>query len=293
VKQQRALQVRRDAATLSSELVQRADALFTAGRGTKADTYSARVNLGNDRIAVQNQAIVLARAQADLAFVLGLSSDGLEVVPPTTVTGNAAPSVQEPPPLPDLLTYARRARPLLAARRLAGEAADLDVSRAQGAWWPVVGLQGNYQRQSPDLTGSFGLFGDLAHQYTATAQVTLAWNLFAGGETRAGVDRAAVQARRAWTLAEQGEQTVFSELSVAREQVVALAGSVATAQEIQDAAEKALRFARERLEAGVGSQLEVRDAVLKLEDARLTWINTVVDLVVARADLNRATGGSL
>ena len=52
-------------------------------------------------------------------------------------------------------------------------------------------------------------------------------------------------------------------------------------------------IARERLDAGVASQLEVRDATLKLSEARLQWVSTVVDLVVARADLNRAVGGSL
>ena len=82
-------------------------------------------------------------------------------------------------------------------------------------------------------------------------------------------------------------------MTVARERVATIAGQVATVRQILDASEQALRATRERLEAGVGSQLEVRDATLKLEQARLSWVNTVIDLVVARADLNRAVGGSL
>ncbi|WP_242345363.1 TolC family protein [Anaeromyxobacter terrae] len=294
VKQQRALEVRRETAALSEELVQRADALFSAGRGTKADTYSARVNLGNDRIAVRSQAAVLESARAELAVVLGLSSAvGLEVVPPGTVTGPLLPAQQELPPLPTLLTEARKRRPVLAARKLSGEAGDLEIARARGAYWPVVGLQASYQKASPDLGGQFGLFGNPSKQYVAATQVTLAWNLFAGGSTRAGVERAEVEARRAWVLLEQEEQTVAAEVTVAREQAAALADTAATVQENVKAAEAALRFARERLEAGVGSQLEVRDATVKLSDARLAWVSTVVDLVVARADLNRAVGGGM
>ncbi len=294
VKQQRALEVLRETAALSAELVKRADALFAAGRGTKADTYSARVNHGNDVIAARSQTAALVRARADLASVLGLTSDaGLEAVPPGTVAGPGNPPAQELPPLPTLLASARKSRPLLSARKLSGEAADRDISRAQGAYWPVIGLQASYAKQTFDLTGSSGLFSDPSNQYVATIQATVAWNLFAGGETRAGVERAQAQARRAQALLEQGEQTVSAEVTFARAQVEALSDSVATAQENLDAAEKGLRFARERLDAGVGSQLEVRDATLKLSQAKVTAFNTVVDLVVARADLNRAVGGSL
>ncbi len=294
VKQQRALEVLRETEAQSEELVKRADALFSAGRGTRADTYAARVNLGNDRIAARSQTAVLARARADLAVVLGLTSDsGIEVVPPAPVAGSAQAPAQEIPALQALQATARKNRPLLSAEKLAVNAADLDISRAQGAWWPVVGLQASYQKQAFDLTGSTGLFSDPSKQYVATVAGTLTWNLYAGGETRAGVRRAEVQARRSQALLDQGEQAVAAEVASAREQVVALAGSVATAQTNVDAAEKNLRFTRDRLEAGAGSQLEVRDATLKVTQARLTLVNTVSDLVVARADLNRAVGGGL
>jgi outer membrane protein len=294
VKQQRALEVRRETAALSEELVKRADALFSAGRGTKADTFSARVNLGNDRIAVRNQAAVLERARADLAVVLGLTSDvGLEVVPPGTVTQPDVSAQAEILPLPALLAEARKRRPVLAARKLVGEASDKEIARARGAYWPVLGLLASYDKGSSELGGRFGLFGALSAQYVATAQLTLAWNLFEGGATRAGVQRAEVEARRAWALLEQDEQAVSAEVTVAREQLAALVDTTRTVQENLAAADAGLRLARERLDAGVASQLEVRDATLKLAEARLQWVSTIVDLVVARADLNRAVGGSL
>jgi outer membrane protein TolC len=294
VKQQRALEVRQQTAALSRELVQRADALFTAGRGTKADTFAARVNLGNDEIAVNAQEAILARARADLATILGLASaEGLEIVPPEATAPGRPQDVRHPPPLADLLAHARKGRPLVAARKLEGEAAYDEVARARGAYWPVLGLQGSYQKQATELTGSTGIFGSPGNQYVAVGQVTIAWNLFAGGETRAAVQRAGALAQRAQALLEQGEQATAAEVMVAREQVVALADSFATVQQIQEASDQSLRFSREQLEAGVGSQLQVRDAALKVTQARLTWVDTVVDLVVARADLNRAVGGSL
>jgi len=294
VRQQRSLEVRRETADLSAELVKRADALFGAGRGTRADTYNARVNLGNDQLAVRAQSAALVQARSDLAVVLGLPSQaGLEVRVPEVVAGSGPPPAQTLPVLSTLLARAREARPLLASVRLSGRAADEEIARARAAYWPVLGVQLSYQRQAQRASGSFGLFGNPAHQYTTSAQVTLGWNVFSGGATRAGVQRAEVQARRAQAVVEQAEETVAAEVTNAHEQVASLSDSIATLQQVLDSAEKGLRAARERLEAGAGSQLEVRDATLKLSEARLTWVSTVIDLVVARADLNRAVGGGL
>src|SRR3990172_297011 len=116
VKQQRALEGLRETAAVSAELVKRADALFAAARGTKLDTYTARVNHGNDVIAVRSQTAVLARARADLASVLGLTSEeGLEVAPPAPVAAPGKSPAKELPPLPALLASARKGRPLISS----------------------------------------------------------------------------------------------------------------------------------------------------------------------------------
>jgi outer membrane protein TolC len=91
----------------------------------------------------------------------------------------------------------------------------------------------------------------------------------------------------------QAEQLVSSEVARGRAQVVALARSARLAQDALGAAEEGLKLARERLDAGAASQLEVRDAALKLAEAKLALVSAVVDHAVARADLNRALGGTL
>ena len=291
VKQRHALEVRRGTAELSAELVKRADALFTAGRGSKADTYSARANLENDRIAVQSQEAALEVARAALAATIGLGSDiGLDVVPPFAVTGPELPPLEQPPPLADLLAQARKHRPLIASLRLAGEAAQTDVRAAQGAYWPIVGLRGSLIRTATGFSGANGVFAAPGDLYTAVGQVTLAWNLFAGGTTAAAISLARAADDRAQASLAQGEEAVASEVEVARAQVVTLARSASSLRPLLEASENALRFARELLDVGRSNQLEVRDASLKLEQARLVWVNTAVDLVVARADLARAVG---
>jgi outer membrane protein TolC len=291
VKQRHALDVRKETADLSNELVSRADALFTGGRGSKADTYSARANLENDRIAIQAQEAVLQSALADLAVAIGLDSDvGLDVVPPFPASGPELPSQDEPPPLTALLAQARKDRPLVGSLRLAGQAAQDDIVTAQGAYWPVIGLSASLSRTQTIVPGTSGI--SPTQYYALVGQVTLTWNLLAGGYNAAGVSIARAAASRADASLAAGEQAVASEVEVARAQVTTLMRSAASVRPLMEASENALKFARELLDLGRSSQLEVRDAALKVEQARLVWVSTAADLIVARANLTRAVGGS-
>ena len=294
VKQERILRVREEAAARSEVLVKRADALYSAGRGSKADTFAARVNLANDRIAVQAQRDALLRARADLAVALGRDADpDLQVVAPAGIAGPGLPAFEEPAPLPELVDRARKARPLVAARQSVVSAADLQVSQARGGFWPLLGIQGSYQRSGPYFAGSYGVLGPLSREYVAAGQVTVAWSLFQGRETLAAEQKAEVQARRARVEAEQALQLVSAEVARARSAVLTLSRSAALAQDSLASAQQGLQLARERLDAGVASQLEVRDATQKLAEAQLALVSALVDHAVARADLNRAVGGTL
>jgi len=52
-----------------------------------------------------------------------------------------------------------------------------------------------------------------------------------------------------------------------------------------------LRLARTRQQVGVGTQLEVRDAELKLTQAQLSVVGSLVDGREAESALRRAQGG--
>ena len=58
-------------------------------------------------------------------------------------------------------------------------------------------------------------------------------------------------------------------------------------------AEQGLALARERLDAGLSTQLELRDASLKLTQAELALVEARIDHAVAIADLARAAGGPI
>jgi len=293
MKSQESLRVLEETVARSQEIVRRAEALFEAGRGGRLDVLTARGNLGNDLISVESARAHLAQAQADLAVIMGRDAgEALEIVPPAGVVGTSL-AAEEPPAGAALLDRARRGRPLLAAQAENVRAAEVGESIARGEWFPVVAAQATYSRQGPTFTGSDGVYGDPSRQYVANAQLVVSWNLFNGRQTLADQQRAAITTRRARTQAEQAEQQVSNEIARARANILALRRAAVIAAENLTAAEQGVALARERLDAGAASQLEVRDASLKLTQAKLTLVNARIDHVVARADLNRAVGGVL
>ncbi|HEU4383119.1 MAG TPA: TolC family protein [Anaeromyxobacteraceae bacterium] len=291
VRAERNLEVLEEAVGRSEEVRRRAEALYQAGRLPKSDAIAASVNLGNDRILVEVQRGRVTRARVDLCLALGRDADpGLSVVPPAALLGPGGPSSEEPPTPEALLQAARRSRPLLRAQRNLIDAAESDLRAAHGGYWPALSLVLGYDRTSPYFAG---VYGNLSRQYTASGFITLTWNFFDGLRTTGGVDRATAMADRARAGSDQAEQQVSGELAAARDQVVLLGRTVRLSTENLAVAEQGLQLARDRLDKGAATQLEVRDAQLKLTQARLALIAARIDEAIAHADLNRATGAAL
>jgi len=291
VRAERTLAVLEKTTARSGDLVARADALFTAGRAAKSETLQARVNLANDRIAAEVQRIRVAQARSALAQALG-RGDGAELgaVPPAALDA-AAPAAPEPPPLEALLATARARRPILATQAALVAAADAAAGGARAGWLPSLSAQASYSKQGSELASYEGVFGDPSRNYIATAQLVLSWNLFEGGRTAATVRRAEASADRARASRSRAEALVAKELSDARAAVIGLAREVTLATDALAVAGQGLALSRERLDAGLANQLEVRDASLKLTQAELSLVQARIDHAVARADLARAAGG--
>ena len=88
-----------------------------------------------------------------------------------------------------------------------------------------------------------------------------------------------------------GRRSVASDVEKAVAQLAAARAQARVAQQAEQTAKEGLRLARTRQEVGVGTQLEVRDAELKLTQAQLNVVGSLVDGREAEAALRRAQGG--
>ncbi|HET8725834.1 MAG TPA: TolC family protein [Anaeromyxobacteraceae bacterium] len=291
VRAERSLKVLQEAVQRSEELVRRTDALYEAGRAPRSDTYAARVTLGNDRISAEQQLSRVSDARVALAVALGRKADpDLGVIPPAALDSTA---FQEPPSQDALVDLAKRKRPLLAADTQRVRAAQEDVTVAQAGYWPSISASANYNRQGPYLAGPQGVYGDPTGQFVATFGIAVNWNLFEGRATSAAVQRANLTEEKVRLQSEGNLLQVTSEIARSSAGYRTLSASATLAEENLKSARESLRLAQTRFDAGVATQVEIRDALLALTRAELSLLTARIDAIIARADLNRAVGGAL
>jgi len=180
-------------------------------------------------------------------------------------------------------------RPSLKAFALAAESQRKSVAAAQGDYWPEISVGASYGRNNTDLA----TFDDpnLGLNSQLSASVSLKWNLFAGLATKASVDKARVGVLLAINDLENGRRGVASDVERAVAQLGVARQQARIAAQAQQTSSENLRLARTRQQVGVGNQLEVRDAELKLTQSELARANALVDGHEAESALRRAMGG--
>lgn len=284
---QRALDVFLDTVKRSQDQLERAKALYEAGRGSKSDAIQAQVNLGNDQIVAVKQRATIASAQSDLAVWIAFpGSDELVAQDPGTINGAAAPT----PPTADIADIeqtARERRPLLKALSDQIRAAQAATRVINGAFWPRIFGQATYLRTGTSLDP---VFTDLRLQNQWTVAVGLRWELFTGFSTVAASAQSGYSEVTARLNFEDAQRQIQGDLrrNLRNVEVQIEAAKIAVAN--RDAAADGLVLAQERFNAGLANTLEVRDAQLKLTQAALSLLQTRIDLEVAREALARTMG---
>ena len=282
---QRQLNVLADAAARSRDQADFTQRLFEGGRSTQADVYAARANRDNDEIQRLGEERAVELARADLALAIGIDpSEPLAVAEPANLMAEPG----QPPALREAVGRALDTRPSLKAFALSAESNRKTAAAARGDYWPSVGLFAQLNRG----TQSFATFHDRPDLNSqASAGVNISWNIFGGFATDANARKADVQTLIAENDLASARRNVASDVDKAVAQLVTARAQARVAQQSELTAKEGLRLARTRQEVGVGTQLEVRDAELKLTQAQLSVVGSLVDGREAEAALRRAQGG--
>ncbi|MFL5312532.1 MAG: TolC family protein [Myxococcales bacterium] len=285
VRQQRQLSVLGEAAKRSRDQAEFVQRLFEGGRATQADVYAARTNRDSDEINRLGQEARVELARQDLAVSIAADpAEPLAIVEPAAMQQDPA----APPPPTEAVQAALAKRPSLKAFALTAESQRKAAAAAKGDYWPTLSLSASYGRQTrsaSDFTRS------LDEASTLRGSIDLTWNLFNGFATKATVEKAQINTLLAENDLENGRRGVASDVERAVAQLAVARQQVRISVQTLQTASENLRLARTRQQVGVGTQLEVRDAELKLTQAQLARDNALVDGHEAESALRRATGG--
>jgi outer membrane protein TolC len=286
----------------TAETVEETDLLVAQGVVPKLNRLQAEVQLAN----LQTQ-LIQARAAAEAARDALLLTLGLPVDQPIALRGElAAPT--EPyrtVGLVDAVGVALDERPDLAQARLAIRLQEVQRNITRAAYFPSVsafadfGFNGNVpsNRQVVTQTGPFeyetsdrGFFSDAYWDPSLSVGVRLNWTLFDGFQRRYQMQQRRIAIEQAEVRLAQAEQAAQLEVAQALRAVESARQRLAAQEQTVATAETAYQFAFERMANGVGTQLDVRQASDNLDQSRLLYLQAVYDLLVARSNLERATG---
>ncbi len=278
---QRTLDVLLDTVKRSQDQLDRAVALYEAGRGMKSDAIQAQVNLGNDRLAAVRQRANIAGAQSDLAvWIAHPGAEELVAQDPGTITGPPATV----PAVEDADARARAQRPLIKALANQVRAADYGIAVAKAAFWPRISANGTYARTGASVDP---VFTDPSRNNTLSAGLTLSWDLFSGFATVAQTNVAKDNRFTAQLNLTDAQRQIEGDIRRNLRAVEVDLEASKIAGDNRKAAADGLVLAQERFNAGLANTLEVRDAQLKLTQADLSLLQSRIDLEVAREALAR------
>jgi outer membrane protein len=263
------------AVAAAEENARTAEARRDAGTGTEADVLSMRVHLAEMRARLIDAASGERIARAELNRLMHTTLDREWILDEPAVVTQGLPDANM------LVERALRQRPEIEQATLRSDVNRAMQQGARSALLPQVVVQGGYEWNDGQRAGPAGSW---------IAGASLRVNLFSGGANIARVRQAAFAIQRTEAVLARAEAAVRLEVLTALEQL----GAARARQDIGRAAvvqaRESQRMIRDRYEAGIAPATEAIRAATAVLDAEAQRISALVDLIVAEAALQRATG---
>ncbi|BDI19981.1 hypothetical protein ANSO36C_57830 [Nostoc cf. commune SO-36] len=276
--QQRDEQVRiAQSAVLNSEASLRdAEALERAGVGTRFDVLRSQVNLANAQQDLTNARSLQAIARRQLATRISLPQGiNISAADPVQLAGLWNPTLEQS------IVLAFQNRPELQQQLAQRNISEQRRRQALGELGPQVSLVASYS-----LLDQFDDSVSVTDGYSLGVRATL--NLYDGGAARARADQQQANIAIAETQFAQQRNQIRFEVEQSYSTQQSSLENVQTANTALEQAREALRLARLRFQAGVGTQTDVINSENDLTRAEGNRVTAILDYNRALAQLQRS-----
>lgn len=261
------------AVSVAGDNLKTANELYQAGTSAKVDVLRTEVTLADARVNAIRAHNDAALANAQLANILNINLSS--IINPTDTLETTAPSYKLGP-----LLVSAQGRPELASAQDAVAIADEAVKAARAGELPNIDIQ------VQELSSKPNFFNVPQPQLSETLAVT--WNLWDGGLTRGKVKEASADVDKAKIQLKSLDNGVDLEVREAFFDYSASLAAVDAAHDAQTATQENYRVNAIRFRAGVGTSLELADALLSETQAENQYITALADLRISLVALQRA-----
>jgi outer membrane protein TolC len=272
------VRIQRSAVANARESYRIATAREMAGVGTGFDVLQSKVQLANATQALTSAQNTQKTARRQLAQRLNIAQTA-----DLTAADPVKPAGGWPLTLEQSIVLAFKNRLELEQFLVQREIGRQNRKAALGALGPTVSLSGSW-----DLDNSFGDSSDWSSGYSVGA--TVQWTGFDGGAARARAKQSEKDMRSAeLSFADTRNQIRFN-VEQAYFSLQSNANNIQTTTLAVQEAQEALRLARLRYDAGIGTQTDVIDSENNLTEAEGNRVQAIIDYNKALASLFRNVG---
>jgi len=274
-------QVALEARDQAAKELERTETYFRLGSAAKSDVLQQKVRLENTKLDLVVGHNNVAKAFADLAYVMNRP-----LAQQFSVDGSVLETDFEVEPVEALYGEALRQRLDLFSSQEALAARRSDVTTASGNLWPQINLNGSYTRYNNESPYKFGA----QESETVSYGYSVSWNIFDRMRTVNSRSRAKANARIAEYELEQARLNAQVEIRQLHNGLVEARERANVSHETIEQSREELRSAQERFRVGAGTTLDVITAQVNLANSRSQEVQAKCDFLIARAQLNRAVG---
>lgn len=271
------LQVARETLSNQQAHLRQTQGFVEAGTRPEIDLAQARTDTANARVQVISAENAYETSKVTLNAAMGAPG-------PTDydVGDEAMPEVAGEDGLTDgLMQEALETRPEVQSIEDLVRSDELTVRSLKGNYWPSIAA-------GAGLTQGGRALDNLG--WNVQVGVTLSWNIFQGGLTRAQVSEAEWNVVGEVAQLDLLKQQLRSDVDAARLAVRAAKATLSATREALDNSRARLKLAEQRYAVGVGSAIELGDAQVALTQAAAQAVQSDDTLATARAQLMRALG---
>ncbi len=273
------IRIRRKAVQNAKKSLEDTQSRERAGVGTKFDVLQSDVQLANAQQELYNAEAAQLVARRELSRQLNY---------PATIDITAADKVAPVPEwklaIEDTIVLAVRNRAELDIRKLEREVARDRATTSLARLGPQLSVFANL-----NTAADFSSGGGIGTGYQLGAR--LDWSLYDGGRAAAQVNQFKADQATAETRFEQAARQARYDVEESYINQRSRFQQITTATVAVKQAEEALRLARLRLDAGVGTQLEVITAESDFTRADVNRVQAIIGYNQSRANLERAVSG--
>ncbi len=274
LKAKRTKDVNKEAVDQYKEHLAQAKLFFEAGKKPKYDVTKAEVDLSNAKLD-----LIGAENDFNIATVTLRNAIGLELPARFEIEDNLSPQEYRIP-LEDALSKAYQNRADLRSLAAQKDASAKSIEFARKEYYPKITGSAAY-----NFTGS-----QFPLEQGANAGVALSMNIFEGYSTVNKVEEARAKMKSLEAKIETVKLQILLEIQQAYLNLQQAKEKITNTEiQMKQAAEN-LELATLRYKAGLGSLLEVTDATVASNKARLVNISALYDYRIAQANIEKAMG---